>query len=79
MKLQTRQRPILVTILGISIIPAVILVGTIFHARQALIVPLVVILALLLGAVALWARANRNANGSEWWQDDDASGWRDYF
>lgn len=29
-----------------------------------------------LGALVLWCYANGRADGSEWWQDDEASGWR---
>ncbi|HRQ40805.1 MAG TPA: hypothetical protein PLD25_23065 [Chloroflexota bacterium] len=27
-------------------------------------------------ALALWCYANGRAHGGEWWQDDEASGWR---
>ena len=64
--------------LEILIIPAVILFGIIFHLSQSFVVPLVIVLVLVLGAALLWSRANKNADGSEWWQDDDASGWRGY-
>jgi hypothetical protein len=26
----------------------------------------------------IWYHANEQATGSEWWQDDTASGWRGY-
>jgi len=26
----------------------------------------------------LWYQANLRANDGEWWQDDEASGWRGY-
>jgi hypothetical protein len=78
MKQQTSQRDTLLKIAEFLLIPAVILSGIIFHLSQSFIIPLVVILALLLGSVGIWAHANKGADGSEWWQDDDASGWRGY-
>ena len=78
MKSYPPRRNKLITFLEILVIPAVILFAVIFHLSQSVIVPLVVVLGLVLGAVALWARANKNADGSEWWQDDESSGWRGY-
>jgi hypothetical protein len=78
MKQQTSRQTILLKIAEVLIIPAVLLAGIIFHLSQSLIIPLVVILALILGAVGIWAHANKHADGSEWWQDDEASGWRGY-
>jgi hypothetical protein len=78
MKQQTSRRDTLRKIAEFLIIPAIIVSGIIFHLSQSLVVPLVVILALLLGALGIWAHANKNADGSEWWQDDNASGWRGY-
>jgi hypothetical protein len=78
MKQQTSRRDTLLKIMEFLLIPAVILSGIIFHLSQSFIVPFVVILALLLGSVGIWAHANKGADGSEWWQDDDASGWRGY-
>jgi len=79
MKQHLTQRKTIVTSLKILIIPAIILLGILFHLSQALLVPLIMLGILLLGAGLLWARANKNADGSEWWQDDEASGWRGYF
>ncbi len=78
MKSNRQQRRKVITLLELAVIPAVILIGIVFHLSQAFIVPLALTLALLLGAAALWARANKDADGSEWWQDDDPSGWRGY-
>jgi undecaprenyl pyrophosphate phosphatase UppP len=78
MERQTSRRNTLLKIVEFLIIPAVIIAGILFHLSQSLIIPLVVILALILGSVAIWAHANKSADGSEWWQDDDASGWRGY-
>lgn len=49
-----------------------------FGLREAYLVPAVVAGVLLFGVVWLWEHANAHADGSEWWQDDDASGWRGY-
>ncbi|MFN2124449.1 MAG: hypothetical protein ACK2U0_18705 [Candidatus Promineifilaceae bacterium] len=78
MKRPAKQRKIIANYLEILIIPAIIIAGIIFHLSQAFLVPLITIVILFLGAVLLWARANKDADGSEWWQDDDASGWRGY-
>ena len=48
------------------------------HLSATVTIILVVVLAFLFTAMALWSYANRHADGSEWWQDDDASGWRGY-
>ena len=78
MEQQTSRRNTLLKIAEFLIIPAVIISGIIFHLSQSWIIPLVVILALVLGTVVIWAHANKGADGSEWWQDDDASGWHGY-
>jgi membrane protein implicated in regulation of membrane protease activity len=75
--MKTKQRNSAVYVV-FWLIPAAMVGGLIFHLSQAFIVPLVIFLGLVVGAAALWARANRSADGSEWWQDDDASGWRGY-
>ena len=77
MKTRNRQRNSAIYIL-LLLVPAALVAGLIFHLSQAFLVPLVIVLGLVIGAVALWARASRSADGSEWWQDDDASGWRGY-
>jgi hypothetical protein len=56
--------------------PAVFVAGRCFGIPATAVVRLVVLLALLVGTMALWAFANRRVDGSEWWQDDSASGWR---
>jgi len=61
-----------------TIISGIILVGISFHLSQAFITPVIVFIFLIIGATALWKNANKNADGSEWWQDNESSGWRDY-
>ena len=39
---------------------------------------LVIFLSIILSSMLLWAYANRKADGTEWWQDDNASGWSSY-
>ncbi len=66
--------------------PMLVLLGVIMVVLMALgyftavptrfIVALETIDVICLGAVALWCFANGRADGSEWWQDDEASGWR---
>lgn len=65
-------------ILVAGAIPATIILGTLFALPQAALVTLVIVLSLTLATMTLWAYANRRATGSEWWQDDHASGWRGY-
>jgi hypothetical protein len=59
-------------------IPTILILGSYFDAPSKFTIPVVVILGLLFASMTLWAFANRRADGSEWWQDDDASGWRGY-
>lgn len=61
-----------------SAIPAILILGIYLNLAQALFVPLVIIFSLVFSSMALWSYANRKADGSEWWQDDNASGWRGY-
>ncbi len=57
-------------------IPTVLLVSLYFHLSQTLFIPIVTVLVLIFATMLLWAYANRKSDGSEWWQDDEASGWR---
>ncbi|MCB9419400.1 MAG: hypothetical protein H6667_06335 [Ardenticatenaceae bacterium] len=57
-------------------IPALIILGRYFGLSHTMVIPVIVILSLVFGSVALWSYANRHIDGSEWWQDDSASGWR---
>ncbi|MEZ4591274.1 MAG: hypothetical protein R3D55_09030 [Chloroflexota bacterium] len=52
--------------------------GLIFHLNITLVTVLLVVQGLIFAALWLWHQANRQATGSEWWQDDEASGWRGY-
>lgn len=75
MKRGKKQQNTIITSLEIFLIPIIIILGNIFHLRHAFLVPLVTVLFIISGAAALWAKANRHADGSEWWQDDENSGW----
>ena len=59
-------------------IPTVIILSSLFNWPKRAFIPVVVILSLIFAALALWAYANRKVDGSEWWQDESASGWRGY-
>ena len=59
-------------------IPLAILLGAIFNIPLRFTISYVVVAALIFCSMALWAHANARAQGTEWWQDDDASGWRGY-
>lgn len=65
-------------LLLVGAIPVVIVLGTYYHLGVSILVVAVVGLALLLGTLWLWYRANNGATGQEWWQDNNASGWRGY-
>jgi hypothetical protein len=72
------RKRILLLVLISSAIPSIILLGSTFGLSLSTSVPLIVLLSLAAGATALWVNANRHSNGSEWWQDDNADGWRGY-
>lgn len=78
MKTKTRVKRHLPLILVGGAIPTLLILSAYFKIPQAATIALVIILAIAFGSMALWSFANRNANGSEWWQDDSASGWRGY-
>lgn len=73
MKRVKKQQNTIITSLEIFMIPIILILGNIFHLRHALLIPLVTVLFIISGAAALWAKANRHADGSEWWQEDDTS------
>ena len=78
MKPEAKWKKYLPLILVGGAIPTIIILGSYFELPQAAIVTLVIILSLISASMALWIYANRRADGSEWWQDDSASGWRGY-
>lgn len=47
-----------------------------FQLAITLITVLLIVEGLIFAALGLWHQANRQATGDEWWQDDEASGWR---
>lgn len=78
MKSKTRQKTHMLLVLVGGAIPTTLILSSYFKLPEAFAISAVVILALLFGSMALWTYANRETNGSEWWQDDSASGWRGY-
>lgn len=72
-----RQHWWLLVVVG-GIILLTIILGNEFDIPQRITIPIVVVGALVFGAMAIWMRANANATGEEWWQDDSSSGWRGY-
>ncbi len=72
-----RIRRFLLFLVG-GAIPVLLAIGMVLHLSPALLTAIVVVLGLILAAMWLWYQANRNATGDEWWQDDEASGWRGY-
>lgn len=61
-----------------SMIPLILLLGRYFDWPRSIGIALVVVLGFIFASMALWHYANRRADGSEWWQDESASGWRGY-
>lgn len=78
MKSKAKWKKYLPLILVGGMIPAVIILSMDFHLPKAVSITLVIFLSLAFLAMALWSYAHKKANGSEWWQDDSASGWRGY-
>lgn len=76
-KSRNRIRRLLLFLIG-GAMPVVLTVGIIFHLSPSLITVLMLVLGLILAAMGLWYQANVRATGDEWWQDDQASGWRGY-
>ena len=59
-------------------IPLVLILGEIFEVSHRLTIPYAIVAAMIVAAALVWTTANHKARGSEWWQDDEASGWRGY-
>jgi undecaprenyl pyrophosphate phosphatase UppP len=72
-----RQQWWLLVLVG-AIIPLTLLLGNEFDLAQRIVVPVIIVTALVFGSMAIWMRANANATGDEWWQDDSSTGWRGY-
>ena len=75
---QNKERSNIGTILFGALVPLSIILGGYYHLSLALIMVIAVVAGLLCASSTLWAFANKNSTGAEWWQDDDASGWRGY-
>lgn len=78
MKQITDHKTHLLIVLTGGAIPAVLALNSFFRLSDRLAIILIVFLGLICGSMTLWAYANRHVDGSEWWQDDSASGWRGY-
>ncbi len=71
-----RSAKTVLTVLGAILLFAMVL--DLFGVSHAALVVLATVAVIVLGAAALWSHATAVATGDEWWQDDDASGWRGY-
>ena len=78
MKIKSRRKRNLPLLLAGGAIPAFIVLSIVFNFPDAAVITLLIVLGIIFCSMALWSFANRNADGSEWWQDDSASGWRGY-
>lgn len=74
--MQTRTLPRWILVFAGILIPLTLIIGSEFHISERLIIPAFVVTTLMFGAMAIWRRANLNATGQEWWQDDPGAGWR---
>lgn len=68
----------LATVLLMGLTAAAIVLGSSLGVSYSFIIIFVMVAGLILGTMLLWQYANHHADGSEWWQDDSASGWRGY-
>lgn len=59
-------------------IPTIIILSSLFNWPKRTFIPVVVVLTLTFAVMILWAYANKEVDGAEWWQDESASGWRGY-
>ena len=75
---QKNSKNYLGVVLLAGLIPVTLLLGNYYHLSLSLILVAVILESLLWASSTLWAYANKHATGSDWWQDDDASGWRGY-
>ncbi len=72
-----RRRRWLLFLIGGAMLVTLAL-GIVFQLSTVLITVLLLVLGLIFATVWLWYQANLRASGDEWWQDDEASGWRGY-
>ena len=77
MNRQMKHINLAMVLLAGMILTAVVL-GHYLGIPHAFIIIFIIVAGLVLGALSLWRHANQHASGSEWWQDDSASGWRGY-
>jgi hypothetical protein len=59
-----------------GLIAGLVIAGAVWPAARPTLTIAGTVLILLLLAGVLWHNANQRADGDEWWQDDDPSGWR---
>jgi hypothetical protein len=58
--------------------PVALTLGLILQLSTILLTALLLVMGVIFAAMWLWYKANLRANGDEWWQDNEASGWRGY-
>jgi predicted membrane channel-forming protein YqfA (hemolysin III family) len=77
MKKLNRTRRFFLFLVG-GAMPVMLTLGIIFQLSTILITALLLVMGVIFASMWLWYQANLRANGDEWWQDDEASGWRGY-
>ncbi len=68
--------PAIIALGGLTVLFAIF--GHSLGVPSRAIVVLVVFVSMALFSAVIWVHAVDHADGSEWWQDDDSSGWRGY-
>ncbi len=68
--------PVIITLSGLTFLLAIF--GHFWGISSKVIVVLVVFASMAVFPAVIWLHATDHADGSEWWQDDDSSGWRGY-
>jgi hypothetical protein len=66
----------LIVLAGITLL--LVRIANDFHISPSITIPVITIVVIVLGAILWWVRITNTADGDNWWQDDNASGWRGY-
>lgn len=74
----TKKQPWWLLIPVGGFVPLTLILGNEYDVSTRITIPIIVISTFMFSYMWIWMRANANATGDEWWQDDNASGWRGY-
>ena len=76
MRRQKRFFPVSIYSVGFYVAMMVLFITS--HAPKEITVTFGTVGLIVTGAVVMWCAKARSSTGNEWWQDDNASGWRGY-